>query len=89
MQSRRLTDCCASVVLERQCIARDVVGLTDAVRCVSCHCVSWYRTCQCRANRFNVRGGGVGGVGASEIQRPGVLIDYVMTTVLANLNNGL
>jgi len=28
MLSRRLTECCASVVLARQCIARVVVGLT-------------------------------------------------------------
>ena len=34
-------------------------------------------------------GGGVGVVGESEVQGPRVLIDYVMSTVLANLNNGL
>ena len=31
----------------------------------------------------------VGGSGASEVQGPRVLIDYVMSTILANLNNGL
>ena len=76
----------ASVVLARQCIARVVVGLTDGVRCVWCHSVFWYCTCQCRVNRlYNVWGGG----GASEVQGPRVLIDYVMSTILANLNNGL
>ena len=34
-----------------------------------------------------VRGGD--GCGASEVQGPRVLIDYVMSTNLANLNNGL
>ena len=88
MQSRRLKECCASEVLARQCIARVVVGLTDGVRCVWCHCVSWYCTCHCRVNRLYNLGGGGGG-GASEVQRPRVLIDYVMSTILANLNNGL
>ena len=32
-------------------------------------------------------GGGAGG--ASEVQGPRVLIDYVMSTILANLSNGL
>ena len=47
--------------------------------------MSWYCTCHCRVNRlYNVGGGG----GASEVQGPRVLIDYVMSTILANLNNG-
>ena len=89
MQSRRLTECCASVVLARQFIARVVVGLTDGVRCVWFHCVSWYCTCHCRANRYISVGWGGDSGGESEVQGPRVLIDYVMSTILANLNNGL
>jgi hypothetical protein len=53
MQSRRLTECCASVVLARQCIARIVVGLTDGVRCVWCHCMSLYQDTQWHQTHLN------------------------------------
>ena len=64
--------------------------VSEVKRSVWCHGVSGTARVVVRRTSYKCsEGGWEGGGNASEVHRPKVLMVYVMSTVLANLNRGL